>query len=143
MDNLISLLAYAEDQGIDVDWFPMKKASSLSIPLGDDHYGIAIDTQKIGSRQELVHKLAHELGHCKTGSFYNRYSNFDCRQKHENRADKWAIKKLISADELYAAVADGHIEIWDLADHFGVTEDFIRKAVCYHVHGNLATELYF
>ncbi len=29
------------------------------------------------------------------------------------------------------------------ADRFGVTEDFIRKAVCLYVHGNLATELYF
>ena len=25
----------------------------------------------------------------------------------------------------------------------GGTEDFVRKAVCYYVHGNLATELYF
>ena len=34
--------------------------------------------------------------------------------------------------------------IWGvLADRFGVTEDFIKKAVCYYVHGNVATELYF
>ena len=143
MDNLISLLDYAENQGIEVDWFSMKRASSLSIPLGEDRYGIAIDTQKIGSRPELVHKLAHELGHCMTGSFYNRHSDFDCRQRHENRADKWAVKQLIPVDELDAAVAEGCTEIWELAERFGVTEEFVRKAVCYYVHGNLATELYF
>ena len=143
MDNLISLLDYAEDQEIDVDWFPMKRASSLSIPLGEDHYGIAIDTQKIGSHPELVHKLAHELGHCMTGSFYNRYSDFDCRQRHENRADKWAVKHLIPVEDLDDAVASGCTEIWELAERFGVTEEFARKAVCYYVHGNLATELYF
>ena len=29
------------------------------------------------------------------------------------------------------------------AERFEVTEDFIKKAVCYYVHGNVAAELYF
>ena len=87
--------------------------------------------------------LAHELGHCKTGAFYNRWAARDVRKKHENRADKWAVNKLIPVDELDQAVADGHTELWDLADHFGVTEEFMRKAVCWYTHGNLAAELYF
>ena len=65
------------------------------------------------------------------------------RSKHENRADKWAVNKLIPVDELDQAVEDGHTELWDLADHFGVTEEFMRKAVCWYTYGNLATELYF
>jgi len=40
-------------------------------------------------------------------------------------------------------VAEGCTELWQLADRFGVTEDFVKKAVCLYVHGNLATELYF
>lgn len=143
MDNLDSLLAYAEDQGIDVDWFPMNRAESLSIPLTDDTCGIAIDPLKIRSTPDLVHKLAHEIGHCVTGSFYNRYSDFDCRQRHENRADKWAIRKLVPVDALDDAVAAGCTTLWDLAERFGVTEQFMRKAVCYYVHGNVAAELYF
>ena len=39
--------------------------------------------------------------------------------------------------------SDGHTEMWDLADYFHVTEDFMRKAVCWYTYGNLATELYF
>ena len=31
----------------------------------------------------------------------------------------------------------------ELAERFGVTEDFVKKAVCLYVHGNLAAELYF
>ena len=95
-----------------------------------------------GNVQERVH-LSHELGHCLTGSFYSIHTAVDSRQRHENRADKWAVKKLIPVDELDAAVANGCSEIWELADRFGVTEQFMRKAVCYYVHGNLATELYF
>ena len=73
--------------------------------------------------------LAHELGHCVTGSFYNRYSEFDVIAKHERRADKWAIKKLIPEDELNDAFEHGIVEPWDLAEYFNVTEDFIIKAV--------------
>ena len=95
-----------------------------------------------GSDRERLH-LAHELGHCCTGAFYNRNATVDCRQKHENTADKWAIQHLISVDDLDDAVAAGYTEIWDLADHFGVTEEFMKKAVCYYVHSNVASELYF
>ena len=51
--------------------------------------------------------------------------------------------KFVSEKELDEAIADGHTEIWDLAEYFGVTEDFMRKAVCWYTYGNLATELYF
>lgn len=104
---------------------------------------IAIDPSKIRSEADERSKFAHELGHCVTGSFYNQYSKFDCRQRHENRADKWAISQLITVDDLDEAVADGYCEIWELAERFGVTENVIKKAVCYYVHGNVATELYF
>ena len=49
----------------------------------------------------------------------------------------------ISEDDLDEAVADGYTDIYSLAEHFGVPEDFMRKAVCWYTHGNLATELYF
>ena len=121
--------------------------------LKDKRFCLFIDARNTGSDRRAWcflavgeakrTKLSHELGHCMKGAFYNAYSNFDCRQKHENRADKWAVRDLISADSLDDAVAAGHTEIWDLAEFFGVTEPFMRKAVCYYVHGNLATELYF
>ena len=95
-----------------------------------------------GGVREKVH-LAHELGHCATGSFYNIYAKVDHRQRHENRADKWAIRHLVPVQALDDAVADGCTELWALAERFGVTESFMRKAVCYYVHGNLATTLYF
>ena len=41
------------------------------------------------------------------------------------------------------AIALGCTEVWELAERFQVTEDFIRKTVCWYVHGNVAAELYF
>lgn len=143
MKSVQSLYHIASQKNIVVDRFALFRREALSIMDEDGRCFVAIDPGKIRSETDERCKLSHELGHCITGAFYNQYSNYDCRRKHENKADKWAVKQLIPVDELDEAIADGHTELWDLADHFGVTEDFIRKAVCYYVHGNLATELYF
>ena len=140
-NNPLDLYAYAERRNIDVDWVPMRRATSLSVPLGDG-YAIALDPWKLGSLARETVCLAHELGHCETGSFYNRFAALDVRQQHENRADKWAIRRLVPAEELDAAMADGCDTIPALADRFGVTEPFMRKAVCWYAHGNLAVEMY-
>jgi hypothetical protein len=63
--------------------------------------------------------------------------------RHEHKADKWAVEQLVPDWALDDAIAQGCTELWELAERFGVTESFMRKAVCLHVHGNLATELYF
>lgn len=137
----LDLYAYAERRIIDVDWIPMRRATSLSVPLGD-RYAIALDPWKLGSLAQETVCLAHELGHCETGSFYNQYAALDVRQRHENRADKWAIQHLIPVEELDEAVAEGCEDIPALSEHFCVTEDLMRKAVCWYTHGNLAAEMY-
>ena len=143
MKTLQEIYHLADQENIAVDRFALFRREALSIMDEEGSCFVAIDPEKIRGENDERSKLAHELGHCVTGAFYNQNSSYDCRQKHENRADKWAIKQLIPVEELDEAVATGHTDIWDLAEHFGVTEDFIRKAVCYYVHGNLATELYF
>ena len=137
------LYALAQQQNIPVYQFPLPGTGSMSLmdEQGRCFIGMDADVRDDGP-QERVH-LGHELGHCVTGSFYNRYAAVDCRQRHENQANKWAIQTLIPVDDLDRAVAEGCTEIWELAERFGVTEDFVRKAVCLYVHGNLATELYF
>lgn len=143
MRSVPDLYDYAEQQNIAVIRYPMKENGSMSIMLEDGSCFIGIDDSILdGGVQERVH-MTHEIGHCVTGSFYNIHAAVDCRQRHENRADKWAVHHLISVEELDEAVAQGYTEIWELAERFGVTEQFMRKAVCLYVHGNVATELYF
>lgn len=139
MNDILDLYQYADEQHIDVDWIPMKKAASLSLQFPDGHCAVAIDLFKTETTAKHLTNLGHELGHCETGSFYNRYTPYEIQQRNENRADKWAIKKLVPKDELDKAVAEGRTELWELADYFGVTEDFMRKAVCWYKNGNLHT----
>ena len=138
-----SLYDLAEQQNIEVLSFSLPQNGSMSLMLENGSCFIGMDDSvRDGGIQERVH-LSHELGHCVTGSFYNIYAAVDHRQRHENRANKWAIQALISVEALDDAIAEGCTEVWELAERFQVTEDFIRRAVCFYVHGNVAEELYF
>ena len=138
-----TLYDYAKQHNIEVLQFPMRENGSMSVTTDEGNCYIGMDESvRDGGVQERVH-LGHELGHCATGSFYSIHTAVDSRQRHENKADKWAVKRLIPVSALDAAVANGYTDIWELAEYFGVTEKFMRKAVCYYVHGNLAAELYF
>ena len=133
----------AKQQNIEVLPFSMPQNESMSVMLEDGRCFVGMDASvQDGGVQERVH-LSHELGHCVTGSFYNIYAAIDDRQRHENRADKWAIQMLIPVEALDDAIAEGCTEVWELAERFQVTEELVRKAVCLYVHGNLAEELYF
>lgn len=137
------LYQLAQQENIEVLSYPLPQNGSMSVMLDGGQCFVGLDPSlRDGSVQERVH-LSHELGHCVTGSFYNIYAAVDSRLRHENRADKWAVTTLISVEELDNAIAQGCTEVWELAEYFQVTEAFIRKALCWYVHGNMAAELYF
>lgn len=125
--TLIRLYARAEEEGIEVDDFQMRELVSAAFPQN----WIAIDTKQIKSSREEKVILAHEIGHCETGSFYNIYSPYDIKEKHENRATKRSYQILIPYEDLMNAVRKGITEIWDLADYFDVPYEFMEKAVQY------------
>ena len=137
------LYQLAQQENIEVLSYPLPQNGSMSVMLDGGQCFVGLDPSlRDGSVQERVH-LCHELGHCVTGSFYNIYAAVDSRRRHENRADTWAVTTLISVEELDNAIAQGCTEVWELAEYFQVTEAFIRKALCWYVHGNMAAELYF
>lgn len=142
MKSLGSLYRFAEKKNITIMNYalPQTKSVALDTELG---YYIGLDLTQMRDTASHRVQLAHELGHCVTGSFYSRYTAVDCRARHELRATKNAIRRLIPVAELDDAVSKGCTELWELAEYFGVTEDFMRQAVCLYTHGNLNTELYF
>lgn len=126
--NETSLIEYAEQAGISVYYGKIPLCESMSLRRGGKCY-IAIDPFSIKSMADGFVKVGHELGHCMTGSFYNRNSPCDMRERHEYRADKWFAHEFINPDKLRQAVEEGYTEPWELAERLNVTEDFIRRAV--------------
>ena len=137
--TLTELYIRADEQGIEVDDVPMRQAVAISFPEN----WIAIDIGKIDTYAEEKVILAHEIGHCETGSFYNIYSPLDVRGKHEYRADKQSYQMLVPYEQLQQAIKDHITEIWELAKHFEVPYEFMQKAADYwrrqemagYVHG--------
>ena len=125
MTDLMTLYDLAEADNISVYSFDMPLSQSASVMYSDGSCAIAIDPFRLASSADETVKLAHELGHCETGAFYNIYSDFDVRGRAEHKANIWAIKKLVPKNELIQAFDDGVTETWNLAEHFNVTEDFI------------------
>ena len=135
--NLTELYGLADADNIIIDEFPMQTRKAFSVMDLDGDCYIAIDPFQLESAQEERIVLAHEIGHCETGSFYNRFAACDIRKKHENRADKWAIKHLVPQDELYEAVSAGFVETWELAEIFDVPAEFMARAIHWYQHHNM------
>lgn len=77
MITLSKLYQIADAQNIEVDCFELHKQEALSIMDDDGTCFVAIDPYKLRSD----HDEQLKLGHCMTGSFYNRYAAADCRQR--------------------------------------------------------------
>lgn len=130
--ELFDLYDYAEEHNIPVISYDMPKTQSMSV-LIDGECFIGIDPFAIESEKEEKVKLAHEMGHCETGSFYNQFSPYDIRAKHERRANIWAIKRLIPKDELIEVIKSGlGKNRWELSEYFDVTEDMMQFALDYY-----------
>ena len=123
------LYGIAEKRGHVVVCESLTETPSLSLQTNKRCY-IAID-QRLNVQQERE-ALAHELGHCEYGGFYNRYSRYDIRAKAERRADKWAFARLVPYGRLMQAVRHGITEVWELAELFDVSCEFMHRAIAYY-----------
>ena len=131
MDRRASLYRFAEQQGIDVDYFPTHKVGAFSLPVNGT-FSIAIDPRKLESTADETVKLAHELGHCQYCGFYDTSSPLDVRGQHEYKANVWAVKKIIPWATLRRAVRSGTTTLYELAELFNVTEEFMSWAITYY-----------
>ncbi len=126
--RLRELYRLAETAGISVEYYPMRAVESAAFAPG----WIVMNAGLRECEEAQAVRLAHELGHCMTGSFYNLDSVAGYRGRQEARADRWAIERLVDRGELERLARGGYVEAWEAAEHFGVTEDFARKALAWY-----------
>lgn len=124
--DISKLYDIAEENEIDIDYFPMMAATSIATP-----YGVAIDLDKLNTSADEKACLAHELGHCMTGAFYS-VKTLETRGRMEERANRWAIYRLVPIRRLLNAVKSGITEKWEPADYFDVPESFVDVATRFY-----------
>lgn len=127
----LDFIKYAENAGVYIEYGNLNKNGSCALFFGNDLYVVGLDDREMNEAERKSH-LAHEIGHCETGAFYDLYSPLDNRAWDEHRANVWAIKKLLPKEELQQAFEQGLVEVWQLAEHFDVTEDLVHFACEYY-----------
>ena len=123
--TLDQLYARAAHDGIEIDDVRMRELRAVSFPEG----WIAIDSTKYESLTDFKCDLAHEIGHCETGSFYNIYSPYDLKEKCERKANRRAVEILMPINDVRQALHRGIVEPWALAEYFDVTQQFAQMAL--------------
>lgn len=127
----IKLYQELQNRGISFFTWDLGRGKAATLEM-QGRYAIFMDFDNIeGEREERV-ILAHEGGHAVTGATHKVSSPFDLIEKHENLANRWAIRYLLPFDRLQKAMADGDTEAYQLADRFEVPEEFVRQAVQYY-----------
>lgn len=132
---LADLYSAAAEDGIAVYGFALPSAKAVSVMDKSGGCAIGIDNSRRYSEAEERTMLIHELGHCKTGAFYNSHSPFSLVEKCEKKAEVWAIRNYIPYDSLMLAYASGLTQTFELAEHFGVSEQFMAKAIEFYLQG--------
>lgn len=127
------LLNIATENDIEFVDYPCgeKEALLCIIPWGGAKIGI--DYDKIKSPADEIVKMAHELGHYITDSYYDANIPLETRERCEYKANTWAIKQLIPWTELYLALEDGIVDARELAEYFNVTLCFMELALDYYI----------
>ena len=132
MVSLLSLYQHAANSGVSVDDFPLNSREALTVVDDSGCFHIALDRRKVQDSIDEKVKLAHELGHCETGAFYARYMPYETVERCEQRAERRAIERRVSKDDLDTAVQSGVVNPWDLAELFEVPQPFMEKAIAYY-----------
>ncbi len=109
-------------------------ASAVTISLNKSDYGIFIDKSYETKERELKEILMHEYGHCKTGTLYKFDTDKLTIERCERCADRTAIERYLPYEELCDAMKNGYREVYELAEHFEITEDFIKKALFHYTN---------
>ncbi|MGN0984363.1 MAG: ImmA/IrrE family metallo-endopeptidase [Gemmiger sp.] len=94
-------------------------------------YAIFLDFSKFDTLADMTWSLGHEAAHCATGCTHKLSSSYDLIEKHEFKANRYAIEKYLPVSALCAAMRGGCTTVYDLAQHFGVPEAAIRQALQY------------
>lgn len=123
-----TIYADMEKRKICIMFKSLKSSKALSSADGF----LCMNLDKIETTTEETAIAMHEDGHFISGAFYTPYSEWQIREQAEYKANKQAILKYIPKAKIKDCVDEGRGELWELAEHFNVTEEFMLKAILFY-----------
>lgn len=128
-EKLDKLYQEMEQEGIRIINHPFTHCKSIAL---EQEKVVGIDPCQLVDSVEEYTILIHEKGHFDSGAFYDPDSACLLRGQAESRANRAAIRQYIPEDVLRDCLKTGIRHRWELAEYFGVTEDFMEKAIRYY-----------
>ena len=123
----------ARVSGVSIYGFCLPETHALSVMDANGRCSVGIDDSRRYSVAEEKCMLMHELGHCSTGAFYDSASPLSLVGKCEKKAEVWAIHRLLPLSSLKNAYSAGISTSFELAEHFELSESFVKKAIEYYI----------
>jgi Domain of unknown function (DUF955). len=139
------LIEVATREGLQIKEFTPLPESYLGLYYCEDGYlPVAFLSEKIYGQRKLERVvLAEEIGHHLTTFdhtipyYFESYKQKLKLSKSEYKALRKGSQLLIYPEEILEAVAHGIEEVWELAEHFNVTDDFMAfRLKAWQVSGN-------
>lgn len=126
--NLQDVYSRIENNNISVFPFGIDKIKAVTIET-DNRYGIFVNHEEIVDKNEEFCVLAHEYGHCKSGTTHKLNSSFSLICQHEYRADRQSIIDLLPVSKIQEAIQNGSQTLYEIAEFVDMPEAFVSKAI--------------
>ncbi len=131
------LYEVAEQEGVMVEEYAPLPAGFYGLYYNEEnHFPVVSLSREIYGNRKLERSiLAEELGHYLTTTdhclprFFKNYAHRLSISRQEYKAVRKGGQLLISANEILDAITNGLEEIWELAEHFNVTEEFMKLRI--------------
>lgn len=116
-----------EADNIKVFPFGVDKLKAVTIET-ENKYGIFVNHKEIEDANDEFCVLAHEYGHCASGTTHKLNSPYDLIERHEYRADRQSILEFLPIEMMQKALNKGCIHTYEFAEYLDIPEDFVRLA---------------
>jgi hypothetical protein len=129
--QLSQLYKEIEEKNITIENIKLPCKKAVIIKKGK-FVGIAVNYSKITTNREERIIMAEELAHFNIGSFYNLKASLYEMDRKEELTRQEQIRYLMPPNELRELLWDEETTNFEIAEHFGVPEDWIIYAYCYY-----------
>lgn len=114
--------------GIDIFLHDYNCIKAVTIEV-DKNYAIFINKNLIEDSDDEFCVLAHEYGHCKSGSTHKLHSKYDLICRHEYRANRKAILDFLPIERIEEAIDYGCKTPYEFSVYLDVPERFVKTAI--------------
>lgn len=126
-----AIYADYERMGIPIYSWPAGGVRAATLEM-DGCYAVFADFFRFDSIAQQKRMLMHEMGHCATGCTHKLSSSFDIIERHEFKADKYAALRYLPPAAFEEAFKAACRQPWELAEWFGLPQEFISWAMEYY-----------